>query len=283
MPADNSEQIAEWNGALGQRWVAMQQEIDRFVVPFGDAALKAAAPQPGERAIDVGCGCGDTSIELARRVGAAGAVLGVDVSQPMLAVARARGGLANYAHLAFRDGDASEAELAGNTDLLFSRFGVMFFSQPSPAFSHMRKSLRAGGRCVFVCWRTPRDNPWAMTPLSAARAAMGVTPAPADPNAPGPFAFADEERLRAILTGAGFGDIDVQRFDAALSLGATPRSAAESVVQIGPVSRLVREVGAEHLPIILDAVERTLAPLAAPDGHVSLNGSTWIVSATNPA
>jgi SAM-dependent methyltransferase len=282
MPADNSEQIAEWNGALGQRWVAMRQEIDAFVVPFGDAALKAAAPQPGERVIDVGCGCGDTSIELARMVGATGAVLGIDVSQPMLAVARSRGALADCAHLAFRDGDASEAALPANTDLLFSRFGVMFFSQPSPAFSHMRKSLCAGGRCVFVCWRTPRDNPWAMTPLSAARAAMGITPAPADPNAPGPFAFADEERLRAILSGAGFGAIDVQRFDVAISLGATPRAAADRAMQIGPVSRLVRESGVEHLPIILDAVERALAPLAAPDGHVRLNGSTWIVSAKNP-
>ena len=283
MAADNSEQIAEWNGALGQRWVAKQRDIDRIVMPFGDAALKAAAPQPGERVIDIGCGCGDTSIEIARLVGAAGSVLGVDVSQPMLEVARAHGALANCAHLAFRDGDASEAELPANIDLLFSRFGVMFFSQPSPAFSHLRKSLRAGGRCVFVCWRTPRDNPWAMTPLAAARTVMGVTPAPADPNAPGPFAFADEERLRDILSSAGFGAIDVQRFDAAIALGATSRSAAENVVQIGPVSRLVREVGAEHLPIILDAVERTLAPLAAADGHVSLNGSTWIVAATNPA
>src|SRR6202171_5724009 len=205
MAADNSEQIAEWNGALGQRWIAMRQEIDRFVVPFGDAALKAAAPQPGERVIDIGWGCGDTSIEMARIVGAGGAVLGVDVSQPMLAVARSRGALANCAHLAFREGDASEADLPANTDLLFSRFGVMFFSQPSPAFSHMRKALRSGGRCVFVCWRAPGDNPGAVAPLSAARAAMGVTPAPADPNAPGPFAFADEERLRAILSGAGFG------------------------------------------------------------------------------
>ena len=283
MPADNTEQIAEWNGALGQRWVTMQREIDRIVVPFGDAALKAAAPQPGERVIDVGCGCGDTSIEMARIVGEAGAVLGIDVSQPMLEVARSRSVLANCAHLAFRDGDASEAALPANTDLLFSRFGVMFFSQPSRAFSHLRKSLRKGGRCVFVCWRAPRDNVWAMTPLSAARAAMGVTPTPADPDAPGPFAFADEERLRAILSDAGFGAVDVQRFDAALSLGATPRSAAEGAVQIGPVSRFVREVGVEHLPIILDAVERALAPLAAPDGHVSLNGSTWIVAATNPA
>src|SRR5438270_9435586 len=123
MAGDNSEQIAEWNGALGQRWVAMQQEIDRIVVPFGDAALKAAAPQPGERVIDIGCGCGDTSIELARRVGATSSVLGIDVSRPMLEVARSRGALANGARLAFRDADASAAELPADTDLLFSRFG----------------------------------------------------------------------------------------------------------------------------------------------------------------
>jgi SAM-dependent methyltransferase len=282
MPTDNSEQIAEWNGALGQRWVAMQREIDRIVVPFGDAALKVAAPQPGERVIDIGCGCGDTSLDIARIVGKAGAVLGIDVSRPMLEVARSRAAPADCAHLVFREGDASEAELPANTDLLFSRFGVMFFSQPAQALSHLRGSLRAGGRCVFVCWRAPRDNAWAMVPLSAARAAMGVTPAPADPNAPGPFAFADEQRLRAILADAGFGAADVQRFDAALSLGATPRSAAEAAVQIGAVSRFVREVGVEHLPIIVEAVERALGPLAATDGHVILNGSTWIVSATNP-
>ena len=282
MPTDNSEQIAEWNGALGQRWVAMQREIDRIVVPFGDAALKIAAPHPGERVIDIGCGCGDTSLDIARIVGKDGAVLGIDVSTPMLEVARSRAALADCANLSFREGDASEAGLPANTDLLFSRFGVMFFSRPTQALSHLRGSLRAGGRCVFVCWRTPRDNAWAMVPLSAARAAMGVTPAPTDPNAPGPFAFADEQRLRAILSGAGFGAMDVQRFDAALSLGATPRSAAEAAVQIGAVSRFVREVGVEHLPIIIEAVERALGPLVATDGHVRLNGSTWLVSVTNP-
>lgn len=280
MSIENAEQIAEWNGAQGQRWAEMA--IDDIVVPFGEAALKAAAPQSGERVIDIGCGCGDTSIELARRVGEAGMVLGVDGSKPMLDVARSRGALERLANLSFREADASEAQLPTETDLLFSRFGVMFFSQPSSAFSHLRTSLQAGGRCVFVCWRTPRDNAWAMTPLAAARKAMGVAPAPADRNAPGPFAFADEERLRAILMDAGFTNIDVQRFDAAVLLGATPRSAAESALRIGPTSRFVSEVGVEHVAAILDAVEGAFTPLAAPDGHVSLNGSTWIVSASNP-
>lgn len=281
VPSDNAEQIAEWNGVLGQRWVAMQQQVDRIVAPFGDAALKAASPRTGERVIDVGCGCGETSIAMARMVGPSGAVIGIDVSQPMLAVARSRGALTDCAQLAFREGDASEAELPANIDLLFSRFGVMFFGQPAAAFRHLRKALRTGGRCVFVCWRTPRDNAWAMTPLSAAREAMNITPPPADRDAPGPFAFADDERLRAILSSAGFSDIGVQRFDAAIFLGATPRSAAEAVVQMGPVSRLVREVGVEHLPVIVGAVERVLTPLASADGQVSLNGSSWIVSAVN--
>lgn len=283
MTIDNSEQIAEWNGVLGERWVAMRQDIDRVVMPFGEAALKVAAPRPGERVIDIGCGCGETSIEIARRVGRTGSVLGIDVSQPMLSFARTRGAPVDAARLAFEEGDAAEAELPDDTDLLFSRFGVMFFSQPPAAFRHLRKSLVNGGRCVFVCWRTPRDNAWAMTPLVAARQAMAVSPDPPDPNAPGPFAFADEARLRSILSEAGFADIELRRFDHVISLGATPHEAAERAAQIGPVARLVREVGVEHLPRILDAIERALTPLAGPDGEVGLNGSTWIVSSVNRA
>ena len=282
MSTDNAEQIAEWNGALGQRWAELQREIDGIVVPFGAAALELAAPRPGERVIDIGCGCGDTSIELARSVGEGGRVLGVDVSRPMLEVARARAGGEGWARLEFREADAAEAPLPPDTDLLFSRFGVMFFGSPVPAFRHLRASQRTRGRCVFACWRAPRDNAWAMAPLSAARKALGITPTPADPNAPGPFAFADDERVRAILADAGFEKIEVQRFDALVHLGATPRLAAENAARIGPTSRLVREVGIEHLPAVVAAIESALTPLAAPDGQVSLNGSTWLVAASNP-
>jgi ubiquinone/menaquinone biosynthesis C-methylase UbiE len=283
MSTDNSEQIADWNGAMGRLWAENQREIDAVVVPFGAAALAAAAPQAGAHVIDVGCGCGDTSIEIARVVGERGNVLGVDVSQPMLEVARARASRAGCTNLVFREADASAAQLPTGIDLLFSRFGVMFFSQPSPAFRHLRASLRAGGRCVFVCWRAPRDNAWAMAPLAAARAAMGVTPPPADPNAPGPFAFADEARVRSLLTEAGFAGVEFRRFDQMLSLGESPHDAAEYAMRIGPTSRFAREMGDEHLPAIRKAVEQAFAQLAAPDGRVNLVGSAWIVSATNPA
>jgi len=283
MPTDNSEQIADWNGAMGRLWAENQREIDAVVVPFGVAALATAAPRAGERVIDVGCGCGDTTIEIARVVGEHGSVLGVDVSQPMLEVARLRTSQAGDTNLEFREGDASAAPLPAGMDLLFSRFGVMFFGEPTAAFRHLRASLRAGGRCVFVCWRTPRDNAWAMAPLAAARAAMAVAPPPADPNAPGPFAFADEARVRSLLTEAGFAGIEFRRFDQMLALGDTAHDATEYALRIGPTSRFAREMGDAHLPTIRKAVEQAFAQLAGADGRVNLVGSAWIVSATNPA
>jgi len=282
MAKDNTDQIAEWNGGLGQRWAEQQRELDGIVLPFGQAALARAAAQPGERVIDIGCGCGDTSLALAAQVGTAGQVLGVDVSQPMLAVARHSAASAGWPQLRFDEADAASAALPAERDLLFSRFGVMFFSQPVPAFSHLRGALRAGGRCVFVCWRTPRDNAWAMTPLTAARQALGITPAPADPLAPGPFAFADESRLHSLLAEAGFVDIAIERCDAPVLLGHTPQQAAANALRIGPTSRLAAEVGETQRPLISDAVTRALAALAAADGSVRLAGSTWLVSAHNP-
>lgn len=282
MSTRNAEQIADWNGCIGQRWSELQRETEDIVRPFGAQAMELAAPRPGERVIDVGCGCGDTAIELARRVGGDGRVVGIDVSRPMLEVARAAAAAAGGLPLEFLEADASAAALPGDIDLLYSRFGVMFFGEPAHALQHLRGALRPGGRFVFACWRAPRDNPWTMVPLSAARQATGVTPPPADPHAPGPFAFADEARLRGLLADAGYEDVDVQRFDAPVTLGTTLRAAAENTIRIGPTSRFVLEVGAEYAPVITDAVERALAPWVASDGRVSLSGSTWIVSARNP-
>ena len=282
----NATQIAEWNGELGLRWAELQAPLDAIVMPFGEAALRHAAPAAGECVIDIGCGCGATTLTLARQVGPAGRVLGVDVSQPMLAVARDQ--LASVesslalAPVDYLEADAAVARLPLAADLLFSRFGVMFFDQPGAALAHLHGALRPGGRFVFVCWRTPRDNPWAMVPLMAVRQALGVHPPPADPHLPGPFAFADDDRLRGLLAGAGFGQLDLQRFDAPVLLGTSVREAAENLVRVGPVGRLARDAGAARLPAILDAIARAVTPHAGPDGAVRLNGSTWIVSAVRP-
>jgi SAM-dependent methyltransferase len=282
MSASNADQIAEWNGALGERWAQLQQQTEAFLAPFGEAALAAAKPVRGERVVDVGCGCGDTSIALAQVVGPAGAVVGVDVSRPMLAVARERGEALGLAQLNFVEADATDMRLPTPASLAYSRFGVMFFADPVTAFSNIRGNLVRGGRMAFICWRHPRDNPWAMTPLVAARHAIGAAPPPADLNAPGPFAFWDAARLQTILADAGFSAIGIMPFDADVFLGTDPRDAAESAARIGPLSRLVREVGAERLPEILVAVEAALRPFQSTDGSVRLKGGTWLVEARAP-
>ncbi|HEX5006601.1 MAG TPA: methyltransferase domain-containing protein [Hyphomonadaceae bacterium] len=279
MAGDNSEQVAEWNGPVGQRWAAEQATFDNLTRPFGDAALKAAAARPGERVIDIGCGCGDTSLELGRAVGASGSVLGVDISAPMLDVARRRAKADGPGNVTFEQADASTAPLFPDRDLLFSRFGVMFFAAPVPAFAHLRRALRDSGRLAFVCWQGPRENPWAIVPVMAARAVLELEGAPGDPFAPGPFAFGDPDRVRAILLEANFRDVDAEPFEYPMPLGDNPRHAAEQSTRLGPVSRLVREMGEEHLPLISEAVEKALEQFAAEDGSVALPGRSWIVTA----
>ncbi|MEO7852630.1 MAG: class I SAM-dependent methyltransferase [Rubrivivax sp.] len=277
----NEAQIAEWNGEQGRRWVELQRAMDAMLEPFSQAALQAAAAQPGEKVIDIGCGCGSTSLALARAVAPHGSVLGVDVSQPMLVAARELAASVDGLNLSFTEADAADADLPHDHDLLFSRFGLMFFATPAAALRHLRGALRPLGRCAFVCWRAPRNNAWAMTPLVAARAALGVTPPPADPLAPGPFAFADDKHLHDLLREAGFSRIDIRSSDAMLRLGATARGAAEHSARIGPVSRLVREAGAAKEALIVEAIEQVLTPLAGADGSIKLAGSVWVVTASN--
>jgi SAM-dependent methyltransferase len=234
---------------------------------------------PGEKIVDVGCGCGDTSIALAKAVGPAGRVLGVDVSEPMLAVARRRSAHAGLANLAFRRADAASAALPAEHDLIFSRFGVMFFDDPAAAFANMRRWLAPSGRIAFCCWRPPRENPWGIIPVAAVREALGLEAPPMDPTAPGPFAFADADRLRGIMERAGFSDFDAARYDAQVPMGETLEAAGEQMLRYGPAARAVRGVSEADRRTASAAIAKALAPYAAPDGSVSAPGSVWIVTA----
>ena len=275
---DNADQIAEWNGPMGDRWAQMQADLDALTRPFGNAALAAAKVVSGEAVIDVGCGCGDTTFEIARAVGANGSVLGVDVSRPMLVSAEARRQREGVANLKFVEADASAAPLPSNLDLLFSRFGVMFFEDPFPAFKHMSKSLKPGGRLAFVCWRAARENPWATVPIGAARAAMGVPAPQMDPYAPSPFAFADETRTRRILEEAGFTDVTFTPFDHTVRLGANAADGAEGSIRFGPAGRFIREMGEGAIVQVLPAMTEALKPFENADGCAP-PGATWIVTA----
>ena len=281
MAGDNAKQIEDWNGAVGAHWATEQERNDRLIKAFGEAALAAAGAKAGDQVLDVGCGCGDTSLALVHSVGLTGRVVGVDVSAPMLAVARGRA--KGRENLTFIEADAARAELPGKFDLLYSRFGVMFFDDPAGAFRQMRKAMKDGGRLAFACWQRPQDNPWAMVPMLAAREASGLNLPPPDPHAPGPFAFADTARVTGILERAGFGSVKTEPFEAPMFLGSSVRSAAEGCTKMGPASRIAREAGKDKLPAITAAIEAALKPLAAADGSVALPGRIWVVTASADA
>jgi SAM-dependent methyltransferase len=189
----HAEQLAFWNGPAVTCWITKQEQMDAALAPVADAAIALAAVQSGERVLDIGCGSGATSIRLARLVGPTGHVTGLDVSKPMIELARKRSvGIANLDWLL---ADAAAQDFPPRSaDLLFSRFGVMFFGEPVTAFANLRRALRPGGRLVFACWRPLNENPWTLLPLQVVQSLVPPMPRPG-PNDPGPFAFDDPERV----------------------------------------------------------------------------------------
>lgn len=274
---ENSSQAASWNGPNGEVWVTMQDSLDRELAPLGEAAIEALGPRPGERILDIGCGCGTTTLALARVVGASGEALGLDISAPMLALARRRAADAGLAQARFVEADAQVHRLEPAAyDALYSRFGVMLFADPVAAFANIARALKPGGRLAFVCWRGPQENPSMSLPLAAAAHLLPPMP-PADPLAPGPFAFADRERVLRILAQAGFADAAAQAVDRQISPGGLDESVA-LYTQIGPVGRALR-ANPRPAEAVSAAVREALLPFVTPLG-VRLDAGVWLVTAT---
>lgn len=278
----NADQIAYWNGPGGKHWTERQELQDIVLGPVSEVLIDRAAIKAGERVIDVGCGCGATSFDLAKKVGQGGHITGVDISEPMLG--RARELTPAGAPVEFVLADATVYPFApASTDLLFSRFGVMFFAQPSDSFSNMRKALRPGGRLVFACWRTPRDNPWMMIGLKEAYKFVPKLPE-MKPDDPGPFSFADEERVRRILTESGFTNIGLERVDLALdiAIGRGLEAAIETVLAIGPTSRALENQPKDKVEAATQSIRTVLASHQKGE-TIPLGGSIWVVTASNGA
>jgi len=285
MAQHNADQVADWNGQSGERWVANQTRLDAMAAVFGQAAIEAAAPATGERVLDVGCGAGASSLALAARVGAGGQVLGLDISEPL--IGRARALAPQDTPALFRVADASSAELPdGAFDILFSRFGVMFFDDPTAAFTHMRRALKPGGRVAFVCWRGMAENDWVRLPMGAMK---GILPpmTPPGPEAPGPFSFGDRTRVAHILTAAGFTDIAIAPFDASTPFGeggtqdAAIDDAVKMTLEVGPLSRALADQPNDIRARAAAAVRAAFAGRAG-ERSVMINGAAWIVMARNP-
>lgn len=273
----NEEQIKYWNGPSAKRWIDHQAALDRTLRVFGDALLERAAAQPGERVLDVGCGCGDSLLALSGRVGPGGSVTGVDISSAMLA--RARELTAALPNVQVIERDAAQLPPEVHYDLIFSRFGVMFFEDPALAFTRLRATLRPGGRLVFVCWRDYSDNPWLSEPADVVRTLVPDSPPPPRPRVPGPFAFAERAHVEAILSAAGFRAVSLERFDAPIALSSG--DVAEAVLfamKSGPVAVMLANADASTLERVRSALTAKLHAQRSEAGIV-LGSSTWLVSA----
>jgi SAM-dependent methyltransferase len=275
----NADQIAYWNGPGGQRWTDRQQTQDILLAPVSDILVDRAKAKVGERIVDVGCGCGATTIAFAERVGPAGHVSGIDISAPMLARARqmAPAGIPVDFVLA----DATVYPFAsGSFDLMVSRFGVMFFAEPALSFANMRRALRPSGRLTFVCWREPRENPWLMMPLQAVYKHVPKLPQ-LGPEDPGPFAFASEQRVIRILSEAGFSGIAMEPCDLSLdvAVGRGLDAAVETALEIGPASRALEGQPPDVRAAAANSIREALAPFASGNS-VPLAASIWIVTAS---
>jgi SAM-dependent methyltransferase len=279
--APNADQIQGWNEAQGKTWALLHERLDRQIRPIGHAAMAKAAFRFGERVLDVGCGCGETTLEIAGRV-APGSVLGADVSAMLLDIARASAKAAGIANASFAQVDAQTQDFEpASFDVLFSRFGVMFFDDPPAAFANLRKALKAGARLAFCCWRTPPENEWMSLPLRAAAHLLPPMP-PGDPNAPGPFAFADKARVLGILDRAGFADIAIEPLDMEIGADSLEDSVTMSL-RIGPLGSTLRRLEAPDQ--LKRDVENALRDALAPHlkgGVIRLPAAVWIVSARNP-
>ena len=276
----NAEQIRYWNEVNAEKWIRFQRVIDEQIGSLGRAAMERAAMRSGERALDVGCGCGDTTLEIAHRVGPAGFVVGLDVSAPMLAEAERRARERNVPNARFLNADAQTHTLsAGGFDVAFSRFGVMFFADPARAFANLGHALRPGGRFAFVCWQAIDRNPWMGVPMAAAAREIPFPP-PSGPQAPGPFAFADPDRVRRILTDGGFTKITIDAHEQVLSIGGRSGvdAAVEFLVQMGPTGGALRQAGPAAEPRVRAAVKEAIAPFHGADG-VKMASATWLVLA----
>jgi ubiquinone/menaquinone biosynthesis C-methylase UbiE len=275
----NADQIAYWNGPGGQRWTDRQHAQDILLTPVSDILIDRASAKAGERIIDVGCGCGATSVALAQRVGPTGHVLGIDISAPMLARARQLAPPAARINFVLADATIYPFEQA-SFDLLVSRFGVMFFAEPALSFANLRGALRPSGRLTFACWREPRDNPWLMMPLQAVYQHAPKLPQ-LGPEDPGPFAFASEARVNRVLSEAGFAGIEMERCDLSLDLavGRGLEAAVEGALEIGPASRALAEQPPDVVAAATVSIREALAPFVR-GRSVPLAGSIWIVTAT---
>ena len=276
----DSDQARTWDEVLAPRLLAIRSWLSTVLAPHGLAALDWSSPRPGARALDVGCGVGDTAIELARRVRSEGSVLGVDLCEAFLSVARDEAHRAGVPNVAFLHADAQVHSFARDFDYCFSRFGVQFFADPLLAFTNLRRALVPGGQFCAVVWDALDRNPWLHLPYEVAlRHIPGVSAHLA--GSPGPFSLSDPNWFAELLVSAGFVEVEVRVQELVLHVGRSPRQVAPLLLRFGPAAEALRHAGAEGdraRPRIEAELAESLASSYAQKG-VALPSRAWRATA----
>jgi len=274
-PQTENAQTALWNGSAGQAWIAAQEVLDRMFKPFEDLLVDHIGARTGLRVLDVGCGTGSTTLAMARTLEGRGHCVGVDVSTPMIEVARRR---AEQAHstASFVCADAQTyAFEPASFERIVSRFGVMFFYDPVRAFANLRRAAVEGGELHCIAWRSAADNPFMTTAERAAAPLLPNLPG-RQPDEPGQFAFADRRRVLSILEGSGWAEIDIRPIDIACTL---PEAALASyITRLGPIGRVLQETGEPTRTRVVEAVRAAFEPYVH-GAEVRYTAACWLVSA----
>jgi ubiquinone/menaquinone biosynthesis C-methylase UbiE len=276
----NAREVQYWNSAQTRAWADEYEVIDRLFAGLTRVALDHAAPKLGERVIDIGCGSGTTVLELAARVGPTGYVLGADVSKPSVEKARERIAAAGVQQAEITLCDVSTHTFPANSfDLVFSRFGVMFFTDPVAAFANIHKAMKSDGRLAVAVFRTPQENKWATAALAAVRHLLPPI-TPPGPEDPGQFSWADAARVHRILETAGFQDISLTPHDPEMPLAGRggAAEAASFMSRVGPVVRAMSDASEQQRKEVRAALEAFFKIHEGPKGIV-LPGAIWVITA----
>lgn len=264
-----NEQRELWDGPSGEAWVAVQATTDAMFAPL--ARLLAGEARPGERVLDVGCGAGATTRALEIAVQPGGHATGADISQALVAAARAHDTTADFV---VADAGTHAFEPA-SIDLVASRFGVMFFGDPVAAFANLHRATRPGGRLRAITWRAQDENPFMATAGRAARTVVPDLPQP-PADGPGQFAFADAARVTGILDAAGWSAVDHVPLDVELSM---PASGLETyLTRLGPLSRVLPTLEPAQRDHVVDVVRAAFDPFVDGD-EVRFDVACWMLQA----
>jgi SAM-dependent methyltransferase len=271
----NTEQYEAWNGEGGERWVAEAERRDEVLAPAGEAVLAAARLTAGQAVVDIGCGCGATTMAASHAVGAEGTVYGIDLSGPMLEVARQRVEAAGLGNVTLVQGDVQAHEFPAGADVVISRFGTMFFADPVAALANLRKGVKPGGRISFGTWQPLEANAWLTIPGEALRP-FGIALDQASPM----FGQADEAAVTTTLEAAGYSDPLLRPVAVDLPVGADVDAALDYLLGTGLVRFVVAEMPEDQRSAASAAIREALVDHAGPDGRVDLGAGIWIVTAS---